>query len=116
MNASKELIQKTTSRYDYVVTDCSEDDRNNPNLQVRSSYCVTGKKQIYAVIDALLEYVAEYKSNWKRTRKSLYVEWREHNRYAMFSSSARDVDFDNEEEGYTALQFFWKAVRRVLCS
>lgn len=86
----------------------------NPNLQVRDSYRVKSNSQMYAIIASLLEYGANYKPNWRRTKESLYVEWREHNRYAIFSSSARDVDFDNAEEGYTARDFLRKAIRRVL--
>lgn len=114
MNASKDLIQKTTGPYDFVITDCSEPNDANPNLQVRDSYRVKSNSQMYAIIDSLLEYGANYKPNWRRTKESLYVEWREHNRYAIFSSSARDVDFDNAEEGYTARDFLRKAIRRVL--
>lgn len=87
--------------------------QDNPNIQVRNSYKCSFLPQMDAIADKLLEYGEEYAPDWKRTKSSLVTEWKEHNRYAMFSSRAKHVDFDNAEEGKGGLYFFWKALKSV---
>jgi len=113
--ANPENFPQGSARFhDFVATDYGEDDNSNPNIQVRNSYFTNNKSQQMAIIDVLIDYASENKPNWKRTRESLYIEWREHNRYALFSESAKHVDFDNNEEGCSAGYYFRKALRNML--
>ena len=88
--------------------------QKDPNIQVRDSYLCTVEPQMKAITAVLLEYAAG--TEWKRTQKSLIKEWKEHNRYAIFSDRARHVDFNNAEEGKGFFCFFGKAIKSALKS
>lgn len=88
--------------------------QKDPNIQVRDSYLCTVEPQTKAITAVLLEYAAG--TEWKRTQKSLIKEWKEHNRYAIFSDRARHVDFNNAEEGKGFFYFFGKAIKNALKS
>lgn len=99
---------------DFMVGDFIAASAEDPNIQVRDSYLCTVEPQMKAITAVLLEYAAG--TEWKRTQKSLIKEWKEHNRYAIFSDRARHVDFNNAEEGKGFFYFFGKAIKNALKS
>lgn len=96
------------SKSDVVVGDYT--DSKNPNLYVYRADKVD-KNNREGIIDCLLKYDKEHNTKWKRTHSSLMTEWKEHNRYAFASDRARNIDFDNNEEGKGIMYFAWKAIR-----
>ena len=99
---------------DFMVGDFIAASAEDPNIQVRDSYLCTVEPQMKAITAVLLEYAAG--TEWKRTQKSLIKEWKEHNRYAIFSDRARHVDFNNAEEGKGFFYFLGKAIKNALKS
>ena len=105
---------------DFVVGDFTKDRKNpekdaqNPNIQVRDSYKCYYRAQMEAIAEVLQNHAKCYAPKWNRTNASIIVEWREHNRYALFSDSARHVGLNNKEEGKGTWYFFTKAYRQAL--
>ena len=84
---------------DVIIIDQREDD--NPNMRVVSSYAIRDKFLQNEIIEIMQEYNKEYPSKWKRTNKSLILEWYVHNllynvNYKLDHTT--DVDFDNKDE------------------
>ena len=90
-----------------------KDGEENPFIQIADSYRCKYEVQMRAIARAMLNFGSEYRQEWDRTEDSIVKEWIEHNRYALFSDSAKHSDFDNAEEGKGFVYFLWKAIRRV---
>ncbi len=93
---------------DVIVGDFTNS--KNPNMYVYRADQVKSKYREF-IIDCLLQYDADHGTNWNRTRSSLLTEWREHDRYSFASERARNIDFDNAEEGEGFFYFAWKAIK-----
>ena len=119
MGDTKRYIEDVNNRpegfrvgYDFVVGDYTAS--KDADIQVRDSYKCGCIPQMKAITDTLLEYGEQYAPNWNRTQDSLITEWWIHNGYALFSSTAKHVDFNNKEEGKGSWYFFKKAVAQAL--
>ena len=88
---------------------------DNPNIQVINSYFITAKAEQKEILTLLLAYDASNPSQvpWSRTLDSMIIEWDAHNMFAAFSQSARDTDFDKNEEGMGYLYYVKKAGTRL---
>ena len=62
------------------------------------------------IIDCLQLYDEDFNTPWDRTDESLLTEWKEHHRY-RFHERAKNIDFDNAEEGEGFWYFLKKAIR-----
>ena len=92
---------------DVVVIDSRDDD--NPDMQVLSSYAITDKEKRNEIIEIMQDYNSKYPSKWKRTNKSLRLEWYVHNllyNYNYKLDHTTDVDFDNNDEEVYDKPFF----------
>ena len=94
--------------------DRTEDGRRNYVIQIADSCKCRIEVQMRAVAKELRSFGAQYKRSWKRTEDSIVTEWKEHNRYAFLSDSAKHTDFDTEEEGKGFFYFAWKAFKRAV--
>ena len=86
---------------------------NNPNMYAyRADLTKTQYRE--SILKCLLEYDNDFDTPWNRSISSLMVEWKEHKRYAWASDRAKNVDFDNAEEGKGFLYYAKKAINAVL--
>ena len=92
----------------------SQNGEPNPNFQVKNSYKITDRAQQVGILAIIKAYDAmnPSKNKWNRTQWSLIVEWDSHNLFSAFDQSARDTDFDNNEEGCGYTYFIGKAITR----
>ena len=86
---------------DYTVAD-------NPNMYAYRADLINTRHRS-SILKCLLEYDDDFHTAWDRTLDSLLIEWREHKRYAFASDRAKNVDFDNAEEGKNAWYYAQKA-------
>ncbi len=82
---------------------------SNPNMYAYRAD-LTDKKHRKAILSCMLQYDEDFDTAWNRTLDSLVVEWREHKRYAWASARAKNIDFDNAEEGAGFFHYLHKAV------
>ncbi len=54
------------------------------------------------------QYDEDFNTPWDRSKESLEIEWKAHHKYSAFSQSARDIDFDNNDEGKKIKHIFDK--------
>ena len=92
----------------------TKDERSNYVIQIANSYKCRIEVQMRAVAKELRSFGAQYKRSWKRSEDSIVTEWKEHNRYALFSDTAKHTDFDTAEEGRGFFYFLGKAIERAL--
>ena len=92
---------------DVIVLD--KRNQENPNMVVYNSYKIRDTNQQKEIISILLDYEKASPSNWKRTSESMLTEWKWHNKFALFSDSAKHTDFDLAEEGKNGWYFIEKA-------
>lgn len=88
---------------------------DNPNIQIINSYYIKDKAEQKEILTLLLEYDASNPAEvpWSRTLDSMIIEWDAHNKFAPFSQSAKDTDFDKKEEGKGYLYYVNKAGTRL---
>ena len=103
-----ESFNKST---DLMVADFTG--RDNPTLFAYQAQNVKAKHRS-DIIDLFFEYVSDFGIDWGRTKESVLTEWKEHNRYALFSKTAQDIDFDKAEEGMGTLDYLKKAIDRAI--
>lgn len=94
------------SETDLLVGDYTSSD--NPNMYAYRAD-LTRKQNRSSILECLLQYDEDFNTAWNRTLESLLVEWKEHKRYAFASDRAKNVDFDNAEEGKDAWYYAKKA-------
>lgn len=99
------------SQRDLLVADLT--DQENPTLFAYQAQKIPSNRRRY-IINTFLEYDLDRDTPWKRTAKSLLVEWKQHALYSPFDKSAQDIDFDNAEEGKGARYYIKKAITRVI--
>ena len=92
---------------DVIVLD--KRNQENPNMVMYNSYKIGNRKQQKIIVSILLDYEEADPSNWKRTSESMITEWKWHNRFALFSDSAKHTDFDQAEEGKSGWYYIKKA-------
>ncbi len=85
--------------------------KSNSNMYVYRADRLNSKYRT-SVITCMLQFDNDYDTLWDRSEASLLTEWKEHHRYALFSTSAKNVDFDNNEEGKGFWYFLGKAWNR----
>ena len=90
-----------------------EQGKPNPNLQALNAHKVN-KQNRDDIIDVMLQYDEDFNTPWDRSKESLKVEWKAHHKYSAFSQSARDIDFDNNDEGKNKAYFNKKAIKQGL--
>lgn len=98
---------------DYFLSslkDVNEDDilvcderfsKNNPNMQIYSSYRIDDKEIRNEILEVLCRYEECYPSPWDRTIESMRVEWAMHNLSYIFDhrrDHTTDVDLDNNDQ------------------
>ena len=115
---SKNRPEGFNSDTDFMATYLigERDGEPNPTIQIANSYKCRIEPQMKAIAKVMLDFGSQYAPEWKRTEGSIVTEWKEHNRYAYFSASAKHTDFDNAEEGMGFLGFLGKAIMRVFSS
>ena len=99
-----------SSSTDIMVGDFTNS--SNPNMYAYRAD-LTKPQYREAILLCLLEYDEDFDTSWDRTLDSLLIEWREHKRYAWASARAKNVDFDNDEEGKGFVDFLEKAIDAV---
>lgn len=85
---------------DIVVID-QRDYEPDPNFLIIDSYKVTNKEARNDVIEILFTYEKKFPSKWKRTRKTVRLEWYVHNKlyeYGIERQHTTDVDLNNKDE------------------
>ena len=90
-----------------------EQGKPNPNLQALNAHKVN-KQNRDDIIDVMRQYDEDFNTPWDRTKESLEIEWKAHHKYSAFSQSARDIDFDNNDEGKNKAYFNKKAIKQGL--
>ena len=66
-----------------------------------------------SIIQCLKQYDRDFNTPWDRSHTSLLTEWNSHMFFTPFDKSAQDIDFDNEEEGWTFIDYCRKAYKRA---
>ncbi len=94
---------------DIVIGDFTNYD--NPNMYAHQAHLVSSENRA-AIIEVMLQYDKDMDTPWERTRSSLELEWRKHDEYSPFSIDAKNIDFDNGEEGKTGWYYDQKALHR----
>ncbi len=87
--------------------------QNNPTLYAYQAHKINNNAHD-EIVDIMLKYDETHNTDWERTKESLLIEWREHNRYSWASARAQNVDFDNNEEGKGFWYFLEKAIDAAL--
>ena len=65
------------------------------------------------IVDIMLKYDDDFDTKWDRTKDSLIIEWEEHHRYRLLGgASAKNIDFNNGEEGFSRKDYAKKAFKR----
>ena len=72
------------------------------------------KNHYWQIIEKMMEYDSDFSTSWERTKSSLFTEWISHAYFYFFSETAKNIDFDNEEEGKEFLYYAGKAAHRAL--
>ena len=96
------------SKTDIMIGDFT--DAMNPNMYAYQAHKIS-KKHREKIIKIMLQYDQDFDTPWNRTEDSLLLEWEEHHKYRI-SESAKNIDFDNNEENFTRWDFFKKAWNR----
>ena len=94
----------TDNPFDVFVID--KRNNSNPNMKICDSYRICSVEDREAIIDILLKYEEDNKSEWNRTKESLLMEWYVHNllyELGIERGRTRDVDFDNDDENKYSL-------------
>ena len=97
---------------DIIIVDDS--DGKDPDFKIISSYLINDKNIRNDIIEILFEYVKLHPSNWKRTRKSMRLEWFVHNFLYQFNyerNRTTDVDFNNQDEEQYDKEFYNKILK-----
>ena len=99
------------ARTDILVADLT----NNSNATMYG-YQAQKVDSVYrmSIIKCLRQYDLDFNTPWERSESSLLTEWNSHQVFAIFDKSAQDIDFDNDEEGWTFGDYCNKAVKRVI--
>lgn len=94
---------------DLLVADLTHE--TNPTMYAYQAQKVSGSLH-KLIAECLIQYDTDFDTSWQRTSSSLVTEWKAHNIFAPFDSSAQNVDFDNAEEGKKTGYYFKKAFDR----
>ena len=102
------------SRKDLLVAYIIEGkgEKQNPTLYAYQAQKID-KSHRADIVDLLLLFAEDYEIDWRRTADSLLTEWKEHNRYALYSKSAQDIDFDRNDEGLGFFDYLKRAIERA---
>ncbi len=106
----KNLPKNFNPKTDIMIGDFT--DIENPNMYAYSAHKLN-RKHREKVVDIMLRYDETYNTAWNRTKSSVLLEWKEHHRYRIGGDSARNIDFDNAEEGKDASYYFEKVIDRI---
>ncbi len=97
------------SKTDIMIGDFTKN--KNPVLYAYQAHNVNQESREH-IINIMQLYDKDFNTAWNRTDDSLMVEWENHDIYSWLDKSAQDIDFDNDEEGYSSWDYFVKAVKR----
>ena len=94
----------------FVSTD--SDGKDNPVLYAYHAHKI--KKSLRgSVIECFQMFDKDFSTPWERTDESLLTEWEGHHKYRL-ADSARNIDFDNSEEGKPIGYYDQKAQSRII--
>lgn len=107
-----EKLEPLIPKKDVIIVDKRKND--DPNMQVKSSYKISKKKQQKKIIQLMQNYneLHPVLPAWSRTDESLLTEWKFHNiAYDLRIKRERtaDTDFNNGDEG----KDFWDFVEKA---
>ena len=97
------------ARTDILVADLTNSE--NPTMYAYQAQKVSSTYRM-DVIKCLQQYDSDFMTPWDRSDGSLLSEWNIHEFFSVFDKSALDVDFDNDEEGWTFWAYCGKAYKR----
>ena len=97
------------ARTDILVADLTNSE--NPTMYAYQDQKVSSTYRM-DVIKCLQQYDSDFMTPWDRSDGSLLSEWNIHEFFSVFDKSALDVDFDNDEEGWTFWAYCGKAYKR----
>ncbi len=115
LSSKEELLEKEkpkgfNSSTDIMVAYLIEAD-GNPVMFAANAHKVD-KDYRANVIKCLLKFDRHYNTEWDRTEESLLIEWEGHHKWRL-ASSAKHIDFDNNEEGMPLEYYDEKAYSRI---
>lgn len=73
----------------------------DPNVKIVSSYKISDKDDMYAILSIIKEYFSNNENGWDRSLYSMENEWIIHNicsNMFILKSSTDDVDLNNRDE------------------
>ena len=91
----------------------STDSNGNPNPVIYAYRADKIKKNCRSqIIECFQEFDQDFDTDWNRTDESLLIEWEGHHIYRI-AKSAKNIDFDNNEEGMPLDYYHKKAWLRI---
>ena len=95
-----ESLKGKVNTDDILVID-TRNTKNDPNMQIISSYEISNKDTRNEILEILLKYEELNPSPWDRTIESMRLEWFVHNLSHSFNykkDHSDDVDLDNDDQ------------------
>ena len=93
----------------YISTD--PDGNPNPVIYAYKAHKIKANHRS-DIINCFQQFDKDFATDWDRSDESLLIEWKSHHKYRIMES-AKNIDFDNYEEGMTSNDYDRKAVQRA---